>query len=68
MFEFVPADKLISQQAGFLIREYSNLGTADAIVAATALSIKAKLATRNKKDFEEIEGLRFLKSLNRELM
>lgn len=61
MFEFIPEDQQISQQAGFLIRDYPNLGTADAIVAATALSLNAKLATRNKKDFEEIKGLKFFK-------
>lgn len=60
-FEFIPADQQISQQAGFLIRDYSNLGTADSIVAATALSLNAKLATRNKKDFEDIKGLKFFK-------
>lgn len=64
MFEFIPADQQISQQAGFLIRDYANLGTADALVAATALFLNAKLATRNKKDFEGIEGLKFFKLLN----
>lgn len=61
IFQFIPADQQISQTAGFLIRDYSNLGTADAIVAATALSLNAKLATRNKKDFEDIQGLKFFK-------
>lgn len=61
MFEFIPADQYISQRAGFLVRDYSSLGTADAIVAATALSLNAKLATRNKKDFEGITGLKFFK-------
>lgn len=37
---------------------------ADALVAATALSLNAKLATRNKKDFEGIKGLKFFKLLN----
>lgn len=64
MFEFVPANQQISQQAGFLIRDYPNLGTADAIVAATVLSLNAKLATRNKKDFESIKGLKFFKLSN----
>lgn len=64
MFEFISADELISQQAGFLIREYANLGTADAIVAATALFLNAKLATRNEKDFENIKGLKFFKLPN----
>lgn len=64
MFEFIPANQQISQQAGFLIRDYPSLGTADAIVAATALFLIAKLATRNKKDFEGIKGLKFFKLSN----
>lgn len=64
MFQFIPADQQISQQAGFLVRDYSTLGIADAIVAATALSLNAKLATRNKKDFENIKGLKFFKLRN----
>ena len=61
IFEFIAADQDISQRAGFLLRDYPNLGTADAIVAATALSLNAKLATRNAKDFEDIKGLKFFK-------
>lgn len=62
MFEFIPGDQQISQKAGFLVRDYPNLGTADAIVAATTLSLNGKLATRNTKDFENIKGLKFFKS------
>ncbi len=58
-FQFIPADQQISQQAGFLIRDHANLGIADAMVAATVLSLNAKLATRNKKDFEGVKGLKF---------
>src|SRR3990167_8972118 len=37
IFEFIAADQGISQKAGFLVRDYQNLGIADAMVAATAL-------------------------------
>ncbi len=61
IFELSLADKTICQKAGFLLRDYPNLNLADAIVAATTLLLKAKLATRNKKDFENIKGLNFFK-------
>lgn len=61
IFELSLADKAICQKAGFLLRDYPNLNLADAIVAATALSLNAKLATRNKEDFEGIKSLKFLK-------
>lgn len=61
IFEFITADREICQKAGFLLRDYRGLDLADAIVAATALSLNAKLATRNKKDFEDINGLKFFK-------
>lgn len=59
--EFVASSKEISQQAGFLMRDYRGLKLADAIIAATTLSLDAKLATRNKKDFESIKELKFFK-------
>lgn len=62
-FEFTLADKQISQRAGFLLRDIKNLKLADAIVAATTLSLKAKLATRNKKDFADIKDLKFFRVL-----
>src|SRR3990167_5313952 len=46
---------------GELLRDYQGLGLGDAIIAATCLSFDAKLATRNKKDFASIDGLRFFK-------
>lgn len=60
-FELVSGDREISELAGFLMRDYSPIKLADAIVAATAISLNAKLATRNKKDFEDIKGLNFFK-------
>lgn len=58
---FVALDYELSVAAGFLIRDIKNLKLGDAIVAATALSLNAKLATRNKKDFEGIKDLKFFK-------
>ncbi len=60
LFEFVPASQEVSRTAGFLVRDYKS-GIGDAIVAATALSLNAKLATRNKKDFEGIKDLKFFR-------
>lgn len=59
--EFAVANVSISKSAGFLIRD-KGLGLADAIIAATALSLNAKLATRNTKDFSNIKGLKFFKA------
>lgn len=47
----------LAKKAGEIIREY-NLSGFDAVVAATALAHKAKLATLNKKHFVGIKGLR----------
>ena len=63
-FEWISSDKEISEVAGFLMRDYSPIKLGDAIVAATALSLNAKLATRNKKDFQDIKGLRIFKLSN----
>lgn len=60
--EFVPLDYNISKAAGMLVRDKKPRALADAVVAATALSLNAKLATRNTKDFEGIQGLKFFKS------
>lgn len=60
LFEFVSSSQEVSKAAGFLVRDYK-VAIGDAIVAATALSLNAKLATRNKKDFEAVKGLKFFK-------
>ena len=60
-FEFLPADWEISQKSGFLLRDYSNLNLADAIVAASTLEVGGKLATKNLKDFRQIRDLKFFK-------
>lgn len=59
--EFVLLDYNLSKKTGELLRDYQELDLGDAIVAATALYLKAKLATRNTKDFKSIEGLRIFK-------
>ena len=59
--EFIENTKEISILAGFLLRDYRNLKLGDATIAATALSLNAKLATRNRKDFIEIKDLKFFK-------
>lgn len=59
--EFIPLTYELSEQTGFLLRDHQNLKLADAIVAATCLSLNAKLATRNLKDFTGIGDLRFFK-------
>lgn len=60
-FEFVPSNYQISKSAGILLRDNKKLKLGDAIVAATTLYLNAKLATRNKKDFEGISRLKFFK-------
>ncbi len=60
-FEFIPMNYNLSMITGELLREYRKLDLADATIAATALNLGAKLATRNKKDFEVIGGLKFFK-------
>lgn len=54
----------LAQQAGFLMRDYKKLKLGDAIIAAITINLDAKLATRNKKDFEDIKGLKFFKLSN----
>lgn len=60
--ELILLDYNLAKCAGSLVRDYPSLKLADAIVAATALSLNAKLATRNKKDFKDIKGLKLLKT------
>ena len=62
--QVIPLDYFLASQAGFLIRDYKKLGFADAIVAATVLSLGGKLATRNKKDFQDIKGIKFFNGKN----
>ena len=56
--KILPLDEKISQKAGE-IRAYSSNNLGDAVIAATAITHKLKLATLNMKDFEKIKGLKF---------
>ena len=53
----VPVDRAIAERAGRIRRE-SGLRMPDALIAATALERNFGLATRNKKDFAPVRGLR----------
>ena len=60
----VELDLEISHIAGELLRDYPRMSDlADAVIAATALHLSAKLSTRNKKDFEFVEGLKFYEGI-----
>lgn len=51
----------ISKLAGEILRDIApDIGFADAAIAATAILNKAKLFTLNKKDFQDIKGLKLI--------
>ncbi len=52
----IPVSNQIALVAGDISRNYG-LEVPDAIIAATALVNKAKVVTRNVKDFKQISGL-----------
>ena len=56
-FREIPIDRAIAERAGRIRRE-SALRMPDALIAATALERKLSLATRNRKHFEQVRGLR----------
>ncbi len=56
-FREIRVDRPIAERAGRIRRE-SGLRMPDALIAATALERKLSLATRNKKHFEQVRGLR----------
>lgn len=56
-FREVVIDRAIATRAGRLRRETA-IATPDALVAATALEHGLELVTRNRRDFERVEGLR----------
>ncbi len=60
-FEIIHIDEEISRRASELIEKYClshRLQLPDALIAATALELSCDLATINRKDFRQIEGLR----------
>jgi predicted nucleic acid-binding protein len=57
-------DERISEKATGLLEHYAlsdGLRTVDALIAASALSNKAALATANYKHFKSIEGLQMIR-------
>lgn len=62
-FKILPYTYEIAQLSGKILRdENSQMGFADAAIAATAILNKASLFTLNKKDFQGIKGLKLVKS------
>ena len=62
-FEVISLNKAIADTGVDLIRRYRlshGLLIADALIAATALSVKAPFITKNQRDFKFIEGLELL--------
>ena len=60
-FQLIQLDRVISQRAAELVRIYNlshGLLIPDALIAATALELNISLATRNRKDFRFIDGLK----------
>ena len=60
-FQVHAVDRLIAMRAGRLLRRHS-IGTADALIAATAIERDLSLITRNGRDFGSIRGLRVRQS------
>lgn len=56
-FREIPVDRAIAERAG-RIRRATGVRVPDALIAATALERNLGLATRNRKDFEPVRGLR----------
>lgn len=57
-FEEIPLDGNIAKKSGELLRKKLCMDPIDAIIAATALKFNAMVATRNKKHFQKIPGLK----------
>lgn len=61
-FEVVSLDKSLGKKAGEMRRGLGNkVQLGDLIIGATAVFFKANLATKNKKHFEQIPGIKFWK-------
>lgn len=62
-FRLIKLDEIITDTAIDLLQHYRlshGLLIPDALIAATALSHKAALASKNQKDYRFIDGLNFL--------
>jgi predicted nucleic acid-binding protein len=53
----VPVDRAVAERAG-RIRRDTGIRLPDALIAATAIEHRCQLATRNRRDFEKVRGLR----------
>ncbi len=59
-FKTISFDSDLGRFIGELKRDHRlNISFADLIIGGTALSMKAEIATRNRKHFESIPGLKF---------
>jgi predicted nucleic acid-binding protein len=53
----IPIDRAIAERAGRVRRE-TGIRLPDALIAASALERKLEVASRNRRDFEKVRGLR----------
>jgi hypothetical protein len=56
-FREIPVDRVVAERAGRIRRETA-IRMPDALIAATALEHGLGLATRNRRDFDRVRGLR----------
>lgn len=56
-FRELPVDRAVSERAGRIKREVG-IPMPDALIAATALEHRLRIATRNTRHFEPVRGLR----------
>jgi predicted nucleic acid-binding protein len=56
-FREISVDRSVAERAGRVAREFQ-LRLPDALIAATALEHRLTLTTRNRKDFDQVRGLR----------
>jgi predicted nucleic acid-binding protein len=54
---FIEVDRTVAEGAGRIRRETS-LRLPDALIAATAIAHDLQLATRHRRDFDRVRGLR----------